>query len=105
MIPLLTVQAIERKCSFEHVILLGNYELSYGLGIIAKAAGIPKEDSFDNVGELKKCVIEAIGDFQPDDVKMQRLLCVVKEMDSYTEAYDDQMYELYQMGYDKGTVS
>lgn len=104
MIPLLTAQAIERKCSFEHVILLGNYELSYGLGVVAKAAGLEKEASFDNVGILKRSIMEAIGDYQPEAVTMQRLLRIVKEMDSYTDDYDEQMYELYEMGYEKGVV-
>lgn len=104
MIPLLTIQAVEKKCTFEHVILLGNYELCYGLGIISKAAGLPKEEKFDNVGELKKRVIEAVGDYEPVEITMKRLLAVVKEMDGYTENYDDQMYELYEMGYAKGVV-
>lgn len=104
MIPLLTAQAVEKKCTFEHVILLGNYELCYGLGVIAKAAGIQKEEHFDNVGELKDTIIGAIGDFEPEMVTMQRLLRIVKEMDSYTADYDEQMYELYEMGYEKGVV-
>lgn len=104
MIPLLTAQAVEKKCSFEHVILLGNYELCYGLGVVAKAAGIEKATSVDNVGVLKKSTLEAIEGYEPETVSMQRLLRVVKEMDSYTDDYDDQMYELYEMGYDKGTV-
>lgn len=85
MIPLLTVQAVEKKCTFEHVILLGNYELCYGLGVISKVAGLPKEEKFDNVGELKKRVIEAVGDYEPEEITMKRLLTVVKEMDGYTE--------------------
>ncbi len=104
MIPLLTAQAIERKCSFEHVVLLGNYELCYSLGIISKAAGLPKESAFDNVGVLKDKIIGQIDSYQPAEVTMQRLLRVVKEMDTYTEYYDDQMYELYQMGYNKGII-
>lgn len=104
MIPLLTAQAVERKCTFEHVILLGNYELCYGLGVIAKAAGIRKEEHFDYVGDLKAAIIGAIGDFAPEQVSMQRLLRIVKEMDSYTADYDEQMYELYEMGYEKGVV-
>ena len=104
MIPLLTVQAVEKKCTFEHVILLGNYELSYGLGVLSKAAGLSKESSFKDVGELKKLVLDGIGSFEPQEITMQRLLGIVKEMDSYTEAYDEQMYELYEMGYEKGTI-
>lgn len=104
MIPLLTVQAVERKCNFDHVALLGNYELCYSLGIISKAAGLSLEDNFDNVGVLKKKIEQSIGDFNPTDVSMQRLVRVVKEMDGYTDDYDSQMYELYEMGYRRGAV-
>lgn len=104
MIPLLTVQAIEKKCSFDHVMLLGNYELSYSLGVIARAAGLTKEAEFTNIGQLKAKIIEAIDDYKPEEVAMERLLRITKEMESYTEDYDSQMYELYSMGYEKGTV-
>lgn len=104
MIPLLTMQAVERKCSFEHVILLGNYELAYSLGVISKAAGLPKEEKFTGVGQLKEKVMEQVGDYEPQETEMQRLFSITKEMESYTEDYDSQMYELYAMGYDKGTV-
>lgn len=104
MIPLLTVQAVEKKCSFEHVILLGNYELCYGLGVLSKAAGIEREASFDNVGELKAKIMKSIEGYKPDKVEMKRLLCIVTEMEEYTSDYTDQMYELYSMGYEKGTV-
>ena len=104
MIPLLTVQAVEKKCTFEHVILLGNYELSYSLGVLSRAAGLPKENSFGNVGELKKIVLAGVENYEPQEIAMQRLLRVVKEMDGYTDVYDEQMYELYEMGYEKGTI-
>lgn len=105
MIPLLTMQAVERKCSFEHVILLGNYELAYSLGVISRAAGLPKEEEFSNVGQLKTKVMELSSGYTPEKTGMQRLLRITKEMESYTDDYDDQMYELYSMGYDKGTVA
>lgn len=104
MIPLLTVQAVEKKCSFEHVILLGNYELCYSLGVIAKAAGLEKEKEFTNVGELKAKVLKQAEGYKPKEVAMERLLRITEEMDAYTDDYDEQMYELYSMGYAKGTV-
>lgn len=98
------MQAVEKKCSFEHVILLGNYELCYSLGVLSKAAGLQKESEFSNVGQLKEKVMNAIGDYKPEGIAMERLLRITGEMDAYTEDYDEQMYELYSMGYDKGTV-
>ena len=62
------------------------------------------EPAFDNVGALKDKVLDGAGSYTPAELTMQRLLRVVKEMDTYTEDYDEQMYELYQMGYAKGII-
>lgn len=104
MIPLLTQQAVEKKCDFEHVILLGDYELCYSLGVIAKAAGLDKESEFSHVGQLKEKVLKATEGFSPKDIRMERLYRIASEMDAYTDNYDDQMYQLYSVGYDKGHV-
>jgi hypothetical protein len=103
MIPLLTAQAIEKKCNFEHVILLGNYELCYSLGMLSAAAGLEKKSEFSNVGQLKKEVLDNIQNYTPANVQMERLLRIVTEMDTYTEEFNSQMYEVYENGYNKGT--
>ena len=103
MIPLLTAQAIEKKCNFEHVILLGNYELCYSLGMLSAAAGLEKKSEFSDVGQLKKEVLEGIQGYTPANVQMERLLCVVKEMDTYKDEYHPQMYEVYENGYNRGS--
>lgn len=103
MIPLLTAQAIEKKCNFEHVILLGNYELCYSLGVLSAAAGLEKKSEFSNVGLLKKEVLDGISDYKPSNIQMERLLTIVKEMDSYTDDYEPQMYEVYENGYKRGS--
>lgn len=98
MVPILAKMSVDRKCEFEHVILLGNYELSYALGKLTAAFGLEKVNSFSSVIQLQKDVIDQIGTKTSEDVKIQRLLRVVKEMDDATDDYDDQMYELYCMG-------
>ena len=100
MIPILTKMAVDKKIEFEHVILLGNYELCYALGKLSKIYDIEKKESFDNVGQLREEVLNAIGDREKDDIQTQRLLRIVKEMDSYTEEYNDQMNEVYSMGFE-----
>lgn len=100
MIPILTKMAVDRKLEFDHVILLGNYELSYAIGKLSKSYDIEKKSSFDNVGMLREEVLKAIGDRTKDDIQTQRLLRIVKEMDSYTEEYNEQMYEVYSMGFE-----
>ena len=103
MIPLLTAQAIEKKCNFEHVILLGNYELCYSLGMLSAAAGLEKKSEFSDVGQLKKEVLEGIQGYTPANVQMERLLGLVKEMDTYKDEYHPQMYEVYENGYNRGS--
>lgn len=104
MIPLLTAQAIEKKCNFEHVILLGNYELCYSLGVLSAAAGLEKKAEFSNVLQLKNEVMEGLKTYVPANIQMERLLRITTEMDSYTEDYHEQMYEVYALGYEKGTL-
>lgn len=98
MVPILTKMAVERKCQFEHVILLGNYELAYSVGVLSKHFGIAKRDDFEKVDKLRDEVIAEIGDRTSDSVEINRLLRVVKEMDTFTDDKDEQMIELYHMG-------
>lgn len=98
MVPILAKMAVDKKCEFEHVILLGNYELCYALGKLTTAFGLKKVDSFSSVLEMQKSVIEQIGTKTSDDIKIQRLLRIVKEMDDVSTDYDDQMFEMYCMG-------
>jgi alpha-N-acetylglucosamine transferase len=102
LVPLLTKMAVLRKMEFDHVILLGNYELSYALGVLSKVFNVPKLDSIESAGNLRKYVLDKIGDQSLEDISITRLLRVVKEMDTYSEDLDDQMYELYTTGFDDG---
>lgn len=99
MIPLLTKMAVDRKCEFEHVILLGNYELAYALGKLSKYYNLPQKESFQNIGELKEEVLSKIGG-AVDDIKIERLIRVVREMDSFSEEMDEQIYEVYSLGFE-----
>lgn len=101
MIPILTKMAVQRKCQFEHVILLGNYELAYSIGVLSKHFGIARRDSFEHVASLRDEVIAEIGDKTSEDIEINRLLRVVKEMDTFTDDMDEQMLELYHMGIDE----
>lgn len=102
MLPILTKMAVQRKMEFEHVILLGNYELCYALGVLAKVFNIPKSGNIENLGTLRKNILDNIADKTSDDIAITRLLHVTKEMDTYSDELDDQMYELYAMGYEDG---
>ena len=99
MVPLLTKLAVERKSQFEHVILLGNYELAYALGAVSKGYGLEKKSQFENVVLLKEEVLAKLGDWSPDDIRLSRMLRVIKEMDSCTTDMDEQVYEVYAMAY------
>lgn len=99
MIPLLTKMAVERKSEFEHVILLGNYELAYALGAISKGYGLSMKSEFENVAALKEEVLMTVGDWAPENVRLSRLLRVVKEMDSCTIDMNEQIYEVYSLAF------
>lgn len=99
MIPLLTKMAVDRKCEFEHVSLLGNYELAYALGKLSKCYNISKRESFQNLGELKEEVLSKIGSGS-DDIKIERLIRIVREMDSFSEEMNEQIYEVYTLGFE-----
>ena len=99
MIPLLTKMAVERKCEFEHVALLGNYELSYALGALSKGYGLPMKSSFENVVLLREEVLEALKEWNPTDERLARLYRVVKEMDGCTSDMNEQIYEVYTLAF------
>ena len=73
------------------------------MGVLSAAAGLEKKSEFSNVGLLKKEVLDGISDYKPSNIQMERLLTIVKEMDSYTDDYDPQMYEVYENGYKRGS--
>ena len=51
----MTAQAIEKKCNFEHVILLGNYELCYSLGMLSAAAGLERKWILTRMNIILRC--------------------------------------------------
>ena len=61
------------------------------------------KSEFSNVGLLKQEVLDGISDYKPSNIQMERLLTIVKEMDSYTDDYHPQMYEVYENGYNRGS--
>ena len=71
--------------------------------MLSAAAGLNKKSEFSNVGLLKQEVLEGISDYKPSNIQMERLLTIVKEMDSYTDDYHPQMYEVYENGYNRGS--
>ena len=99
MIPILTKMAVERKCEFEHVTLLGNYELAYALGALSMGFNIEKKEEFESLGALKSEIQEKLSNVITEDVRLSRLLRIVKEMDAYTEEMNEQIYEVYALAF------
>ena len=98
MVPILAKQAVQIKCGFENAGITGNYELAYALGILTAAAQIEKVNDFKSVKELKEKVTSQTSTFTSEDNRMLKMLDMIKNYEP-SGAFDEQMIELYDMGY------
>ncbi|MGN0316608.1 MAG: DUF3837 domain-containing protein [Lachnospira sp.] len=98
MIEILAKQAIGIKCGFSNAKMTGNYECAYALGVVSGYAGIPMQDSFDNLISLKESVLSMLPEAEPDDEKMKQLIKILRDYEPQP-LIDEQMIELYKEGY------
>lgn len=98
MIPLLAKNAVLIKVGFENAKMTGNYECAYALGVLSGAAGIPKEEDFQSIGQLKEKVFGQLNDYTTQDTKLNQMIKMLNEYEA-TEIFDNQMKELYNIGY------
>lgn len=98
MVPILAKQAIQIKCGFENARLTGNYELAYALGILSASAGIDKVEQYNSMSELKENVMKQTEGFSTENEHLKKLLELLMDYEP-SEAFDDQMKELFDMGY------
>ncbi len=98
MVTELARQAVCIKCRFENAKLTGNYECAYALGILSAQAGLPKKETMDNLSSLAEEVFAAWENKKTDDEKITKLCELTKDYEIH-EDFDNQMLELYQMGY------
>ncbi|MBQ4283473.1 MAG: DUF3837 domain-containing protein [Lachnospira sp.] len=99
MIPLLAKNAVKVKSGFTTACMTGNYECAYALGIVTAAAGLEKEQEITDIVQLHRMVLEKIVNYEPEGDNMVRLLEMLREYEP-SEKCDEQMQELYYVGFD-----
>lgn len=100
MVPELARQSIIIKSKNQTSIVLGNYECAYCLGILSKAAGLPKDDSYSDMVEWHKTVMDQLSGFTPENENLERVLAMMQILEPTSEI-DEQVKELYDMGYEE----
>ena len=99
MVEEIAKQAIRIKCGFDNAKLTGNYECAYALGILSGAAGIEKISEYDNLLDLSSKVHEKTKNFVTEDERLGKMITLLKDYE-ITDIFDEQMKDLYNMGYD-----
>ena len=98
MVVSLVRTAIQTKCRYDNARMTGNYECAYALGILKSQEG--------TITELKSVydkVISGISAIQTDDKKIQQLIAITSDYE-VTDKFDEQMNELYHMGYNDKNI-
>ncbi len=103
MIPLLAKNAVRLKCTYQEAGMTGNYECAYALGIVSAYTGQEMKDLIEDFQAFKQQVMENAGDYQGSDSKMKRLFELINEYEA-SEVNDEQILELYHMGYEDKTI-
>lgn len=83
--------------------MTGNYECAYALGLVTALTGQNKPEEYNNISELKNKIMDNIGQYSTDDKKIKRLFEMLKDYEP-SAAFDAQMSELYNMGFDDKTI-
>lgn len=103
MIPMLAKNAVRLKCNFTEAGMTGNYECAYALGIVCACLGQPEVDIIEVFPSFKESVMALTDGFNSDDDKMKRLIEMLNEYEA-GEVNDEQILELYHMGYSDGKI-
>jgi len=98
MVVSIARQAVIIKSQTGNSILLGNYECAYAIGLLSQAAGIPEDENFSDMREWYGSVVEQLGEFSSEDVRLMEVFRILKNYEPDAEV-DVQMKELYRMGF------
>lgn len=102
MIPLITKQAVAKKCTFEYAKLTGNYECAYACGILSAKLGISLKEDMSDLVSLWKEILDKGSEypFDKDGENYSKLFFLLSNYEP-SEIYDEQMKELYVDGYNE----
>lgn len=98
MVTSIARQSVIIKSKTGNSILLGNYECGYALGLLSKMAGLPENDSFEDMRQWYEHVMSQLDGFISEDERLTEVLRITKNYEPAPNV-DGQVKELYQMGY------
>jgi hypothetical protein len=98
MVTSLARQSIIIKSKNHTSIVLGNYECAYCLGLLSKQAGLLEDDSYTDMTQWFAAVMEQTKDFGTEDKNLAEVIRMMRLYEPLPEM-DEQMKELYHMGY------
>lgn len=98
MVASIARQSVIIKSRTGNSILLGNYECGYALGLLAKAAELEENESFEDMRQWHEHVMSQLKDFTSTDERLTEVLRITKNYEPDPDV-DEQMRQLYRMGY------
>ena len=98
MVVSLVRTAIQTKCRYDNARMTGNYEC-----ILTSQEGVEPEGTITELKSVYDKVISGISAIQTDDKKIQQLIAITSDYE-VTDKFDEQMNELYHMGYNDKNI-
>ena len=98
MVTELVRTAIKTKCLYENAGMTGNYECAYSLGLLSYMEGLKEHEGISELQSVYQEVMDNASAIKTDDAKIQQLIKILKGYE-ITDKFDEQMDELYHMGY------
>lgn len=98
MVLSLAKNAVKIKCGFENAVMTGNYECAYACGILSASIGMEQVKEYDSIKRLKEEVLKNADMDLTEDDNIKRIIQMLSDYEP-SEILDNQMKELYSMGY------
>ena len=91
MVTELVKTAVAAKCLYDNAGMTGNYECAYSLGLLSYIEGLDEKDQVTELESIYKEVMDNVCKVTTDDNELK-------------PKFDEQMNELYHMGYADKTI-
>ncbi len=103
MVKELVKTAIATKCQYDNAGMTGNYECAYSLGLLSYIEGLDEQAEITDLESIYKEVMANADKVKTDNSKIKQLIKILGDYE-VTSKFDEQMNELYHMGYADKTV-
>ena len=98
MVKELVKTAIATKCLYDNAGMTGNYECAYSLGLLSYIEGLDEHAEITELKSIYREVMDNVYRVTTDDKKVKQLIKILGDYEVKPK-FDEQMNELYHMGY------